>query len=336
MYSLGIDISKDSFTVSLLKPQATLQEASRPQNFPNDEQGYEQLLDWLNQQHVPQAEVHAVLEATGVYWEGCAYYLHAQGLKLSVMNPTQVKRFAQSLLRRGKTDGMDAQLLALFVQRMQPAPWQPAAEALELLKLMVREREAITLSLTQEKNRREALRLRAVGSATLERLTQERIRLLEKQRKELEKELKAQLARAGQAENAALLQSLPGVGTVTAASLLAETAAFAGFENAKQLVAYAGIAPSPQQSGRYEGHSGISKIGNKRLRRTVYLAALTAVRCEGCFRELYQRLLRKGKAKKLALVAVARKVLTVALAVVKSKRPFDPHYHATRPCEARA
>ena len=121
------------------------------------------------------------------------------------------------------------------------------------------------------------------------------------------------------------LQSIPGIGPVTASVLFAETFSLSNFHDAKQLTAYTGIAPAPNQSGNFKGKSSISKIGNKRIRKAFYMAALQA-RKHSIFKDLYERILKRSNSKKLALIAVARKLLVIAFTLAKSKQTFNPNH----------
>ena len=311
---LGIDISKDSLDCF------KLMEIPERRQFSNDEAGVKKLLTWLG----AEKDAHVVMEATGVYWQTSAFGLHEQGFKVSVVNPAQVKYFARSILRRGKTDSMDAELLAHYAMTMQPALWQPAPAALETLKLFVRERDDIMAQLTQLHNQLHAHEHRKDPPVNLVKLLKQRISLLKKQQKMLEYMILKQCKESCGARYSSL-RSIPGIGPVTASVLLAETAALASFEHPKQLTAFAGIAPAPNQSGTFNGHSSISKVGNVRIRKAFYMAALQAKR-HSVFKDLYERLIKKGKKPKVALIAVARKLMVIAFILVKRRQLFDPNH----------
>lgn len=150
-----------------------------------------------------------------------------------------------------------------------------------------------------------------------------RLNFIKKQIRELDKALRACLTEDERQEKANLL-SIPGIGRMSTATLLAETSGMT-FVTAKQLTAYAGIAPEPHQSGKRQGQRSISKLGTARMRKVLYMAALTA-RSQGSFKTFYDRLSAANKAPKAALVAVARKLLVTAFAVVDRRCPFDPKY----------
>lgn len=310
---LGIDISKDSLDCYKLTERSA-------KRFSNDEQGVEALVPWLG----TDTELHVVMEATGVYWQACAFALYQQGVKVSVVNPAQVKYFARSHLRRGKTDRMDAELLAHYAQTMQPERWQPASPCFEELKLLVRERDDIVTQLGQLYNQLHAHQHRQHCPDTLLDLLTQRIKLLKAQRKSLDQAISEHCEQTC-ADVYTCLRSVPGIGSVAASVLLAEAAGLNTFEHPKQLTAFAGISPAPNQSGTFTGHSSISKIGNSRIRKAFYMAALQAKR-HSVFKNLYERLIKKGKKPKVALIAVARKLLVIAFALVKSNQRFDPNH----------
>lgn len=314
---LGIDISKDSLDCYLLS-------TSKHQSFENKLSGYKALKGWLKAQEVSLEKSQIIMEATGVYWEKSAHWLYKHGATLSVSNPASVKYFAKSELRRGKTDKMDAQLLALYGTKMQPKLWQPDSKAVKELGLLTREREDLVKERTAQTNRLHAHSKREICSKLVLKLAKARLKLLKQQITELEKTIKTLLMGTELKEASNLLLSIPGIAFTTAAILLAETSAM-NFLSAKQLTAYAGIAPEPNQSGKRTGRSSISKTGNARIRRALYMSALTAS-SRGHFKTFYQRLILAKKPPKAAMVAVARKLLVTAFAIVNSKQPFDPDY----------
>jgi len=310
---LGIDISKDRLDCHKLGESSQVSK-----QFKNDAKGISALVTWsLDCQQV-------VMEATGVYWQACAFAIHKAGIDVRGVNPAQVKRFGQSKLIRGKTDKMDAKLIAEFAQTMKPKLWQPPSKDFQDLQLLVRERETRVKLLTQVKNQKHAHKHRQHCPDTILTLLEAHIDLLKSQIKCLEKEIQ-KLCMACLKESYQCLQSIPGIGPVTTSVFFAETFGLAHFHDAKQLTAYVGIAPAPNQSGKFKKQSSISKIGNKRIRKAFYMAALQA-RKYTIFKDLYERILKRSNSKKLALIAVARKLLVIAFTLARSKQPFNPNY----------
>jgi len=331
---VGVDIAKDTFVVRLL---ALGEPGPIPvgeiQTVPNSSDGYRQFTQWLGEQGVAAASTQVVMEATGVYWEALALYCHAQGCAVSSMNPAQIKYFARTTLMRGKTDAQDADLIARFGAVMKPRVWDPPGVAFDDLQVLMRQREAYVTMATEEKNRLHALSHRAHCPREAIRMTKAHIRFLEKRIEELEQAFKDRLDQTPMwKQSVTLLTSIPGVGLMTAGVLLTETLAFSTLVDARQLVAYAGLAPAPYVSGTsVRRASSISKIGNARLRRAVYMASLSGIRFNPTLKTFYERLRAKGKPAKVALVAVAKKLLTICFAIVQSSRPFNPNHVSMRP-----
>lgn len=323
LYVVGIDIASLTFTARLLKegmPQGPVVE------FANAPQGYGKLLRWLKEQQADAAQTLIVMEATGVYWEACALHLHEKGYRVNVVNPAQIKAFARTTLRRAKTDATDADLIARFALSVPLPAWNPPDLQLEALQLIMRQREALLAMLVEEQNRLHALERRPAVPRSVLKTTREHIAFLKRKVRDSEDSFKNELKKHPQWQASLdLLSSIPGIGPVTAAVLLTETGAFGSFLEARQLTAYAGIAPAPYSSGSsVRRPSSISKIGNVRLRKALYMAALSAARVESPLREFYQRLRQRGKPPKVALIAVARKLLVLAFALVRSGLPYDP------------
>jgi transposase len=297
------------------------------QSFANTPTGFRKLMRCLVRQSISLTQVHVVMEATNVYWEACAYALHDAGCTVSVVNPAQIKFFAKSTLRRGKTDAMDAQIIARFGVMMRPPAWTPPAPELVEIKQLVRERETVLKQIVRERNHLKALQAAQHATPLAVRLGRQRIALLDKQIAAIEAALKVAFAKEPNLQaKLELLMSVPGYGFVAAATVLAETNAFETLENGHEIAAYAGLAPAPNQSGLSQRRGRISKVGNARLRRIAYMAALGAKLSHSPFKTFYESLRARGKPPKVALVALARKLLRVGLAVVKSGQPYQATY----------
>jgi transposase len=288
---------------------------------------------WVVEQGADPGSTHVIMEATGVYWEACALYCHEQHFVVSIINPAQIKYFARTTLMRGKTDPLDADLIARFGAVMKPKVWNPPGIAFDDLQLVSRQRDAYVRMLTEEKNRLHALSHRAHSPKEVLRMTKAHVRFLEKQIDELERTFKDHLDRTPQWKQAIeALTSITSIGITTAGVLLTETLAFSTFVDGRQLAAYAGLAPAPFTSGSSVHHRPrISKIGNPRLRHAMYMASISGIRFNPVLKTFYDRLRANGKPAKVALVAVARKLLMIAFAVARSQRPFDPNYASLKP-----
>ena len=313
---LGIDISKDRLDCHKLNG-----EYGEVKEFKNNRKGIKALVKWsADCQQV-------VMEATGVYWQSCAFAIHEVGIAVSVVNPSRVKNFARMNLVRGKTDKMDAKLIAEFAQMVKPDHWQPPTDKDQELKIIVRERDSLVKELTRLTNQKHAHDHRKGSSSSVQECLNERIKLLKSQIKRFEKEIKL-LCQEEFPEAYQVIRSLPGIGPVTSSVLLSETQGLKHFHDAKQLTAYTGIAPAPHESGNTKHRSPISKTGNKRIRKAFYLATLKAAK-HPAFKEFYQRILKRSNSTKLARIALARKLLVIAFTLVKSNQHFDPDFRKT-------
>jgi transposase len=317
---LGIDIAKATFEVVL---QAGPRQRGR--GFNNDAAGFRALSCWLDKQGVGQ--VWAVQEATGRYGEALAHYLAEQGHIVSVVNPLRIKAYGQSQLRRAKTDRGDAALIADFGRAQsltsRPlAPWTPPTPEQQHLRDLVRRLADVQQMRQQERNRLEAGTHAPVVQASL----QDVLAVLEAQVEALQKAIQAHVeAHPALQHTSQLLTSIPGIGLLTAARLMVELPDIHTFTNPKQLVAYAGLAPTVHESGTsVHRRPHTSRKGNAVLRAQLFMPALVALRHNPVIQALQQRLQRAGKAKMVIVVAAMRKLLHLVYGILKSGRPFDP------------
>lgn len=285
----------------------------RPERIPNRAEAIaERVALWRDR------EVLVVFEATGRYDAALAAELRSQGVAHARVNPAAARAFARATGRLAKTDAIDARLLAAMAQTLKPDP-RPARDApRERLAALVLRRDQLVDDRVRERNRREALRdpVAADDVAAHIAFLDGRIAALQAA---IEEVLAGEAALAGQAR---LLRSLPGVGSVTASVLLAAMPEL-GRASPKALAALAGLAPINRDSGLLRGKRAIGG-GRRRVRRALYMAALAAIKTRHRFAEAYKALRNKGKPFKVALIAIARKLLTVANAVLRDQTPFKP------------
>ncbi|THF84334.1 IS110 family transposase [Deinococcus sp. KSM4-11] len=325
MAVLGIDVGKDELYVSLRSQKGESQGKVKP--FPNTAAGHRQLVAWLRTSRAVVAETQVVMESTSVYWETIAMYLHEAGYVVSIVNAAQIRFFGKSLLKRGKTDVLDAELIAHYGAAMHPACWMPPETELVELRALMRGRASIVELITLEKGRHHAMEHQFQSSPVALRWIEARQAFLAQQLDEADTEIRTLIkASLRLHQHVELLSTVPGIGLLTASVLLTETMTLGQMEHADQWAAYAGLSPMPHQSGHFVGKTRISKIGNARLRRTFYLSALTASRMTTPFGDFYRRLTASGKPKKVALIALARKIIRVCFAVLKSGQAYDPGY----------
>jgi transposase len=304
---IGIDVSKARLDVAV-RPDAA------PSAFANDPEGIAQLVAYLS----PQKPRLIVLEATGGLELDAVAALAGAGLSVAVVNPRQARRFAEATGRLAKNDRIDAACLAHFAEAIRPQARplpQPEVQALDAL--LSRRRQLLGM-LTMEGNRLGSCRDAAVR-ADLEA----HIGWLQQRLNSCEKELK-RLLRASPVwrEKDDLLQSIPGIGPVSSRTLLAGLPEL-GQVSGKQAAALAGLAPYDDDSGKRRGQRYV-RGGRAQVRCVLYMAALAAVRHNGHLRAFKQRLTRAGKKAKVILTAVARKLVVLANAVLRSGRAYDP------------
>jgi transposase len=326
----GVDVSDKKFDAGLYPPAA----AGRPwtmhqievRSFILDRTGVEQFLAWARARAIETTEVRVAMEATGKCSLRLAALLIqlAPGMAVSIVNPLFVNRFAASLGTRNKTDGIDARVIARFGAERSPEPWQPPTKQMLELRSLTRERQTIVESLTEHKNRlREATESKLVA-----KVQTEIIKCLEKQLTKIEKAIKELIALDEQLRHdVQLLDSVVGVGLVTAVTILVELGDLRRFSRARGLAAFSGLSPRQHSSGTsVHGQTRICKTGSDRARRVLHMAAMSTLRNDNRFSRTYLKLKSRGKTHGQALGAVMRKILLVMRAVLKSNTTYiDAH-----------
>ncbi len=312
--SLGIDISKFTFDVALLKGA----KRTKRGKFENTATGFAELSQWLQAQGVEL--VHGCLEATNIYGHALASYLHQQGHAVSIVNPARIKGYAKSQLSRTKNDRADAALIARFCRDLKPSLWQPAPEEVVKLQALSRRLAALEQMMTQEKNR-----LQLCEDEGLEGDIKTHLGFLEGQVEALKKRLQEHVqAHDSLAEQQRLLVSITGIGSTTAMTVLSEIGALEHYGSARQLAAFAGLTPQEFQSGTsVNGKTRLCKIGNARLRKALYFPALVMIRHCREIQAFRQRLLDAGKEKMQVVGAVMHKLIRIIYGVLKSGQVFE-------------
>lgn len=316
MNPLGVDIAKRNFAVALLRDGKF-----KNKTFANTPQGFQALADWLSK--LDAGHVHVGLEATSTYGEALSEWLFAAGHRVSVINPAQIKAFGVSLGTRNKTDPDDARVIARFVQAQSPPTWTPPPPDVRQLREMIRRLDAVMGMREQENNR-----LETVVDPTVRRGIQEHIAFLDAQIQRLRDDIDDHIDRnPGVREQHALIQSIPGIGSLTASRMIGLLPPLAGFGSARQLAAYVGLTPARRESGHsIRGRSALSKRGPADVRKALYMPALVARHRNPIIQAFCQRLALAGKTPMQQIGAAMRKLLHLIFGVVKSGRPFDPNY----------
>ncbi|AGY56294.1 IS110 family transposase [Gloeobacter kilaueensis] len=322
---VGIDVAALTVTAAWLlthaKPTAAI-------TLPQTPEGHCQLAERLLAVCPTAAEVLVVIEATGSYWMRLATFLALKGFAVSVVNPAQSHYFARALLKRSKSDALDAQTLAQLAAALQPGLWQPPPEIYYQLQQRLQHRDALLQQRQQLHNQLHALRQFPLVVAAVQASLEQLSHTFDEQIAQMEAQLEALLAQDSLWHQAATkLRTIKGIGSVTAGWVLVSTLNFGCCATVEAAVAYAGLAPRSHRSGTsLHRPERIGHAGNARLRTALYMASLSAIRCNQQIKSFYQRLRAAGKPAKVALCAAARKLLHIAWAVVKTDTPFDAEH----------
>ena len=311
---LGLDISKDTIDAHLMA-DANIP----PKKVANNAKGFAQLKSWLKNRKV--RDVHVCMEATGSYFEAVAESFADDDFTVSVVNPAQIKAFAQSQLLRTKTDKIDARTIAEFCAAHHPAAWVPPSPKERTLRGLVR----LCGNLKQTRASYEVQRQTPNIVLEVEHSIDQVIESLDEQIANVEAEI-AKLIEDDPdlRERHRLLTSINGLGDTTAAVILAEMPRLEEFRDAKAVAAFAGLSSRIVASGTsVRGKGAICKTGNARLRKALWWPAIVAMRFNPRLRKLAERLRALGKPNKKIIVAAMRKLLVLAYGVLKSGRPFD-------------
>jgi transposase len=306
----GLDVAKRHLDLHIRHADGRPPEARR---FTNDPDGHAALVAAL----APLHPAGVVAEATGGYEHAAVATLAAAGVHVAVVNPRQARDFARALGRLAKTDRLDAEVLALFAERLHPAPRPlPTAEQEALGALVARRRQILEM-LGAERNRL------ALAKAAVRRGVEDHVAWLERALGDVNGELKAAVeGSAVWREREELLRSVPGVGPVLSFTLLSELPEL-GSLSGRAVSSLVGVAPLNRDSGSYRGQRTVHG-GRGSIRRVLYMAALSATQSNDVLKAFYEGLVSRGKAPKVALVAVMRKLLVVLNAMVRDGKAWAP------------
>lgn len=315
---VGIDVGCEELWVAI--------EGQTPKKFLHSKQGIKSLHAWA-QKRSGSHQLHFCMEATGVYGISVASQLVADyEAVVSIVNPARIAAFAKVQMKRCKTDKVDAEVIRAYANSQQPVVWQPAPQPLQHLAALVAQADAIKDSLGQWHNRHHAQQFISDLPKVVTHTQRSIERSLKRQLQNMETSI-TNLCAADPylAQQVALLCTVPGIAHNTAVRLLAHGKQWLTDTTAKALVAHAGLAPHHHQSGSsIRGKGRVDKRGNAKLRKTLYMPALVAVYHNPILKRFYQRLISKGKNKKLALVAAMKKLLLIIRAILITQKPFNP------------
>jgi len=316
---LGIDISKKTFDVALLR-----EGKFKHKKFRNTASGFKDLSAWLDRLNV--TDLHACMEATGNYGEALAQYLYDAGHLVSVVNPARIKGFAQGELIRTKTDKSDASLIARFCLAMSPLLWTPDPQEVRLLRDLSRRYESLLEMRQQEMNRLD------VSGPALRCDIEKHIAYLDQSIAETKKNMRDHINdHPDMKHKKELLKSIPGIGEVTINIVLSEFADISRFSSAKHMASFVGLAPKHRWSGTsVRGRTTMSKIGNAKVRKSLFMPALVAMKHNPVLLEMRKKMLKAGKPKMLIVGAVMRKLIHIMYGVLKNDQPFNPGFQVKK------
>lgn len=307
---VGIDVSKDRLDVAILPGDEAF-------FVKRDAEG----LDALTARLVPLSPETVALEATGGYETVVAATLGAAGLPVVVVNPAQVRSFGRALGQRAKTDPIDARLIARFAAMTRPEIRPLPDEATQRLADLVARRRQIIAMVVAERQRQKRFTGRAHAPDRLQKSIGRLLEALQRELSEVDAEIDTDIrGSSAWREKEDLLASVPGVGPTIARTLIAEMPELGALDR-RQIAALAGLAPWTRQSGQWKGRSFIGG-GRAPIRAALHMGAITAARHNPALKAFRDRLLAAGKPKMVALVAVARKLLTILNAIVRSGKPW--------------
>jgi transposase len=313
--TLGVDIAKLKFDAACLVNGKYKHKA-----FTNNDPGFNAFIHWFIAL-CGDTKPLICMEATGSYSFPLADFLANQGHAVSLVNPVKIHAFAKSELSRAKTDKADAKLIARYALVIQPPLWTPPPVNIRELQALVRRVEHLLEMIRMERNRLDTANAKVTGSinTVLHTLETE----LETTRQAIRDHINTD---PGLKQRGDLLLTIPGIGEATIAHLLVALSQHHAFTHAKQVVAFAGLAPALRQSGQWSGSTRIAKTGDASLRKALYMPALCALRFNPLISAFCKRLKANGKNGKAIACAAMRKLIHIAFGVLKSGKPFDPKY----------
>ena len=315
MTYIGIDVSKDSFVAAY-----PTKSGYTTKTFKNIANGVRQFINSLPE------DCHCVMEATGNYSMLLLYLLQKANITVSMENPQKIKHFARAMLSTTKTDEIDAKLIAMYGEKMDPKPYRIPSESILLLKQKRTVLRQLKKQFAMWTNLQESTEPLPKKDPASKVAIEQTIKFLRKQISKLEDDI-THLSNKEFKRQMELLTSIRGIGENIASALIIATGGFTYFSTAKQISRFLGLCPTYQQSGtsvNVKGH--INRNGDTYLRSQLYIAALASIRFNAACKETYDRLKAKGKSGKVAVVAVANKLIRQAYAVVTNNQPYIDGY----------
>lgn len=325
---VGIDVAKDSFVACLSMLDMMGADSTPSFEFYNDKHGFNQFVRWARKEAVKEQPLCFVMEPTGVYYEALAIHLTKLGFTVHVVPAQRARDFARYEGYKTKTDKIDAYVLSMLgCEKRNLKPWKAPDPELATIRSLCRLRSAVIKQRTMLKNQLEALSNSAVGNQRSIALCKATLNDIQKNVDRIEADITKYVDKTEQfktaLENA---MTVPGIGKISAAAILAETGCFANFSSHRQLVSFTGLDVVARQSGPCDPKRHISKKGNSAIRGMLYVCAMAAICHNTEIREFYKRIKTSNPAGKVAIVAVIRKLLVLMYTVVKNGTKYDSEY----------
>jgi transposase len=310
---IGIDISKAYFDTAWWT-----EKGYKTKQYRYDASGISAFVAWLAKQQMPRC----VMESTGTYHLRLTHTLYDAGIEVCVVNPLSAKRFIQSTLSRSKTDRTDACRLVEYGKAIELPLWAPAADYYTQLQQLLNAQSLYEKQRTALENQLEAIAASVVKSKPAINSLSESIAYMNERIDDIQNQID-ELVNQNNHDDIDNITSIPGVGKKTATALIVAAKGMTEFASHRKLSAYIGLAPTTVKSGSsVRGTRRICKMGMGYVRKLLYICSWSAIKCNHACKELYQRLIEKGKPKKLALIAVANKLLKIIFAIVKSRTKY--------------
>lgn len=328
-YSIGIDISKKDFHACFSMRENESIKVLRSGTFLNTTDGFKKLEGWIKDclKKWGDAPLKIVMEATGVYFENCAFWLNAKGYQLSVVLPNKAKKYLQSFASKSKNDKADAKGLSRLGLEIVLENWEPMDGYFYELRSITRHHQALQEQKTTVTNQLEANAHGAHPNKMIERSLNKILSSLNKQLEITKKAIEDLIEQNEEvARKIKKIAKIKGLATLSIAVVVAETNGFILFKNISQLISYCGYDVVENQSGKRVGKTKISKKGNARIRRILHMPAFTAVTHEPSIKAFYERLVSRHGLKMKSYVAVQKKLLILIYTLWKKDESFDKNY----------
>lgn len=330
---VGIDVGKDKFFVCYqIKHQGEKVSIKGSKSFDNSRKGMSEFLLWCEKRERATAPRPIyVMEATGVYYENLAYFLHENGKTVSVQLAQKLTYFAKSNNLKTKTDKADSRMIATFgIEKTLDKLdlWTPPSKEFKVIRDLSREHTSLKKDLTAARSQLHAMDHAHNTYKKVVTIKKQMISFYERQLAKIEKEMK-RLVKTDEKlyKKVQNIEAVKGLRFVTIIKVIAEVNGFLLFTNIRQLVSYAGLDVVQKESGKYKGKTRISKKGNARIRSALYMPAVTAATHNSNLKEFYNRINENRKVKKHGVVAVMRKLLILIYTLWKKEERYVADYH---------